>query len=118
MMEGERLDLTALDPSVDGERWEVLIAAILQRAGPELALRAERGTVVSVLGRWAWPVLAAASLVALLSGGALTLLRPQEAFGTVLQSLRLSEPVALWLEDGGPITTGDVLIALDEGVRE
>jgi len=117
-MEGERLDLTALDPSTDGAHWEGLIAAILQRAGPELASRSERGTVLSLLGNWAWPVLAAASLVALLSGGALTLLQPQEAFGTVLQSLRLSEPVSLWLEDGGPITTGDVLTALDDGVRE
>jgi hypothetical protein len=117
MMEQERLDLSALDPCGDAVHWESMIAAIMGRAGPELSLRSEQG-VVSVLGKWAWPLLAAASLVALLSGGALTLLRPSDATGGVVQALRLEEPVSLWLEEGGSVTTGDLLAALDRGGTE
>lgn len=116
-MEGERLDLSALDLLRDREHFEQVVSAIMERARPELALRADQ-SVLGVLGKWAWPLLAAASLVAVLSGGALTLLQPEQPLGGVVQALRLSAPVSVWLEEGGPITTGDVLIALDQGGTE
>ena len=36
-MESERLDLSALDPSQDPQRWESMIARVMERAGAELA---------------------------------------------------------------------------------
>lgn len=114
-MSDDRLDLSALDPTQDNERWESLIAAIRERAAPELALRSER-SVIGVLGYWAWPVLAAASLIALLSGGALALLRPTPVYAGVVEALGLSEPVAVWLQQNA-VTTDDLLIALG-GDRE
>ena len=116
-MDSERIDLTPLDPTVDAVRWEMLLGGIRERTAVEMALRADRG-VLGVLGNWAWPLLAAASIVAVLSGGALALLRPPEPFSGVIQALQVSEPVSTWLEQGGPITTSDVLLALERGGTE
>lgn len=114
-MVDDRLDLSPLDPTVDEVGWRRLASAIHRRAAPELARRAAGGGVLSLLGHWAWPMLAAASVIALLSGGALALIRPPAAWEGVIQAFELTEPVSVWLEEGGSPTMDDLLVALEGG---
>jgi len=114
-MVDDRLDLSSLDPTVDEVGWKRLAASIHRQAAPELARRAARGGVLGVVGHWAWPMLAAASIVAVLSGGALALVRPPAVWEGVIQALDLSEPVSEWLEEGRPLNTDDLLLALEGG---
>jgi hypothetical protein len=68
-MNEDKLDLSPLDPSRDGERWERLVQSVASRA-----LRAHRArlTVTGQMLAWARPVLALAAAVSLVSwGGAL-----------------------------------------------
>ncbi len=114
-MDEDRLDLSPLDPSTDAVHWEALLSAIRQQAAPELAWRASRTGVLGLLGRWAWPALAAASIVAALSGGALALIRPQQTWVPVVRVIGVNEPVQAWLEEGRSPTTADLLVALEGG---
>lgn len=52
-----------LTPGREPARWERAVAAVMERAGPELARRAGRspGGVAVVVDRWARPLLAAAA---------------------------------------------------------
>ena len=113
-MMDDPLDLTPLDPSVDPVRWEALADAIRLRAAPELARRAEAGDVLGLIGYWARPMLAAAMVVVAVSLSALTMIRPQQPFGGLVEALLLEEPVASWLETSGPMTTSDVLLAIEQ----
>jgi hypothetical protein len=124
MMDNDRLDLSPLDPAADPVRWQVLAAHIHERARPELARRsalaaggAPGNDLLGILGYWARPLLAAASLVGVLSAGALALTHPAETFGGVLAALQLNAPVSAWLESGGPITMDDFMVALEGGSR-
>lgn len=113
-MMDDPLDLTPLDPTVDPLHWEAIAEAIRLRAAPELARRADAGDVLGMIGYWARPMLAAALVIVAVSLSALTLIRPQPAWGGVVEALQLEEPVATWLETSGPLTTGDVLIAIEQ----
>jgi hypothetical protein len=113
-MMDDPLDLTPLDPTVDPVRWEALAEAIRLRAAPELARRTEAGDVLGLIGYWARPMLAAAMVVVAVSLSALTMIRPPETFGGVVEALQLDEPVATWLATTGPLTTDDVLFAIEQ----
>jgi hypothetical protein len=116
-MTDDRLDLSSMDSLSEPARFDALVGSIHERAMPELARRAARGTVFGILGNWAWPTLAAASLVAVLSGGALALARPPASWVPVLQALRVSEPLPSWLEEGRAADTTDLLLALEGDTR-
>jgi hypothetical protein len=113
-MMDDPLDFTPLDPSVDPVRWEAVADAIRLRAAPELARRTETGDVLGIIGYWARPMLAAAMVVVGISLAALATFRPQAAWGGIVEALQLDEPVATWLEHEGPLTTDDVLIAIEQ----
>jgi len=115
-MSEDRLDLSPLDLATNPARFETLVAAITERAAPELARRA-RGGVVGVLGHWAWPMLAAASIVAVLSGGALALVHPQAPWVPVAQALQVTEPQPNWLAEGRTADTSDLILALEGEAR-
>ena len=69
-MTEERLDLSALDPSQDRERWEAIVQSVAARA---LAARRRRNTIARQVLAWSRPVLAIAAAAALVSWvGALT----------------------------------------------
>jgi hypothetical protein len=123
-MEEDRLDLTPLDRLADPERVEVLVGEIMVAARPELARRAAGGGILAVLGGWAWPTLAAASLAAAVSAAALFTAQHAAApettvasAGPVVTALNVSEPVALWLEGNGGPTTADLVLAVEGDSR-
>jgi hypothetical protein len=122
-MEEDRLDLTPLDRMADPERVEALVSAIVAAAAPELARRASGGGLLAVLGGWAWPTLAAASLAAAVSAAALFSGRPAPGAGTVaiagpvVTALELSEPVALWVDGNRGPTTADLVLAVERDGR-
>lgn len=118
-MDSERLDLTALDPTMSEERWERMIEGILARARPELVRRAARAGLLGVLGDWAWPALAAAALAAVVSGAVLA--RAADGgdvgipVGGVVPALGVAEPVSVWLDEGRGPQVHDLIVALEGG---
>jgi hypothetical protein len=75
-MTEERIDLSALDPSQDRERWEAIAKSVASRA---LAARRRPGTVARQVLAWSRPVLAIAATVALVSWAAAWANRPRTA---------------------------------------
>ena len=69
-MSERSIDLSALDPSRDPGRWDAIAESVAARG---LAARRRRNTVSYQVRAWAWPALAVAAAVALVSWvGALT----------------------------------------------
>lgn len=116
-MDRNPIDLRPLDPTQDQLRWERLVRAISERAAPELARRAAGNLgVLTMLGRWAWPAMAAASITALLAGGVLARAHSAEPFASgrpVLESLQLSAPISTWLGEERSPTATDLVMALE-----
>lgn len=121
-MERERLNLSALDPAADSERWELLVGTITQRALPELTRRVAARSPLMLLAGWARPMLAAAAILAAISITALRTAMESEDPGTsqaagMIEELRVPAPLATWLtEERGP-TVDDLLLALDGDFR-
>ncbi|HEX6135100.1 MAG TPA: hypothetical protein VFZ24_14120 [Longimicrobiales bacterium] len=112
-MTDERLDLSALEP--DDVQRELLVAAIMARAGSELARRAADVSPIAVLSDWMRPALAAAAIVAaicisVLSSGELTHVEPGAG---LTDALDVPAPVNEWLISGREPTVADLLIALE-----
>jgi len=116
-MSDDRLDLSPLDLAMDPAKFETMVAAISSRAAPELERRAGRGGVLGVLGHWAWPMLAAASIVAVLSGSALAFVHPQAVWVPVAQAIQVTEPQPTWLAEGRNADTSDLILALEGEAR-
>jgi hypothetical protein len=114
-MDGERLDLTPLDPTMNEERWERMVDGILQRARPELMRRAARAGLLGTLGDWMWPALTAAALAAVVSGAVLTRERgsPEPFVGGVVPALNMAEPVSAWLDENRSPQVADLIVALE-----
>ncbi|HEV8578976.1 MAG TPA: hypothetical protein VGX68_07810 [Thermoanaerobaculia bacterium] len=117
-MDERPIDLTPLDPTLDGERWERRIAAIARLAAPELARRAASAASPElVLLGWFRPALSAAAVLALCAGGALAMFQGAEKApgpAAAVDALRLPAPVALWLDDQPP-TVADLALAVQGG---
>lgn len=112
-MSEDRLDLSPLDLARDPARFEALVATIAERAAAELDRRAGRGGVLGVLGHWAWPMLAAASIVAVLSGSALAFVHPKAPWVPVAQAIQVTEPQPTWLAEDRNADTSDLILALE-----
>jgi hypothetical protein len=113
----ERIDLTALQ--LDEARRELLVAAIMARAAPELARRqALDVSPMLMLSDWMRPALAAAALIAAVCITVLSLELHDSAPGSGLSdALAIPEPAAAWLAGGRAPTVGDVLIAMEREAR-
>ena len=61
------VNLEALDPTVDTERFDRMISSIMDESGDELASRRAPYGVMAELGRWRRPMMAAAAVAAVLS---------------------------------------------------
>ncbi|MBR9990335.1 MAG: hypothetical protein KFH98_11300 [Gemmatimonadetes bacterium] len=111
----ERLDLTALEP--DEAQRELLVAAIMQRAGRELERRAaEDVSPIAILSDWMRPALAAAAVVAALAVSVLTqqeLTAHVEPGSGLTDALAVPAPVNEWLISDRSPTVADLLIAMD-----
>lgn len=119
MMEGNRIDLSAIDPTLEPERWERLVVRINVAARLELARRSRQAGVLGLLSRWAWPTVAAAGLAAILSGAALAVTQNRvlaaESTDGVVQFLGITEPIAGWLDADRPPTAADVIVLVEGG---
>jgi hypothetical protein len=116
-MDEQPIDLTALDPTLDRERWERRISTIAALARPQLARRraASESPSLVLLG-WFRPALSAAAALALCAGAALAMLLQGQA-GTpepalAAEALRLPAPVALWLGEDQPPSVADLAFAV------
>lgn len=103
-MNDDRFDLEPL--RLDRERAEHIARAVLTRARGTLAARRRmQGSLWSELGAWERPLLAAASLVALLSIGMLVraraLARVSDA-PTLIEQAGVPPPIAPWAESDQP----------------
>jgi hypothetical protein len=116
-MDTGKLDLSPLDPSRDEVHWERLIGRITDLARPELSRRAAQVGVLSLLGNWAWPTLAAAGIAAVLSAGALAVgrgpLQVLERTEGIVHALDLAEPVTTWLDSERAPTKSDLILAIE-----
>jgi hypothetical protein len=110
----ERLELSALE--LDEAQRELLVAAIMANAAPELARRgAADFTPLQMLTGWSRPALAAAAVVAALCIGVLSLERveqPQPGYG-LADALAVPGPAAAWLADERTPTVADVLVSME-----
>jgi len=115
MSDSDRVDLRALDPRLDSERWERMVRGIMRRSSEELLRRRARTytpTPIEGLVAMLRPALAAAAVLTVASMAALS--RPvAEAThpGSFVESSRLPEPVTIWLEDGSPPTATDLYVS-------
>ncbi|HEX6902880.1 MAG TPA: hypothetical protein VF789_24405 [Thermoanaerobaculia bacterium] len=117
-MDDRPIDLAALDPTLDSERWERQIAAVSALARPELARRAAAAASPAlVLVGWFRPALAMAATLALCAGAAL-LLQLGGAAGTPAvsaEALRLPSAVDQWLGEDQPPTMAELADAVAGG---
>lgn len=117
-MDDRPIDLAALDPTLDGERWERRIAAISALARPELARRAAAAASPAlVLVGWLRPALAMAATLALCAGAALMLAFDGAASEPTVtaEALRLPSAVDQWLGEDQPPTMAELAAAVGGG---
>ena len=111
-------DLAPLDPSLDGERWERMVAGITAAAAPELARRARvpaPGPILLLSG-WLRPTAAAAALAMAASALFLAATPPAgPAAGGESLGEALGHPaaVAAWVETGAAPSVEELLLALE-----
>ena len=116
-MDDRPIDLGALDPTLDGERWERRIAAISAFARPELARRATAAASPAlVLVGWFRPALAMAATLALCASAALLLpFGGTSAPAVSAEALRLPSALDQWLGEDQPPTMAELAAALEGG---
>jgi hypothetical protein len=115
-MEPERVDLSALDPTLDRPRYERLVRRTLNAAAPELARRAGPYAPLVFLGGWARPLLAASAIVTVLAGGVLAATERSRDDGpalTTVDALGVPTPAADWLAEGREPTKADLVLAME-----
>jgi hypothetical protein len=116
-MHHEPLDLSPLDPTIDGPRFERLVAETLEYARPELARRASPPSAWRTLVRWSRPTLAAAGLAAVASaavlGGVGVPARNGAAAFTTPDAMSLSALLDDWLIEGRLPTANEIVIAFE-----
>ncbi len=114
---GDRpIDLSSLDPTRDRARFERVVASINERASDELAARRSQTNAIAMLARWKRPMLAAAAVVALISGTILFSVRvppvdlaPQT--DGIAEAMGIPEALAQWIDDDRLPTTADLISA-------
>lgn len=116
-MDDRPIDLAALDPTLDHERWERRIAAISALAAPQLARRAAAvASPAQVLVGWFRPALAMAATLALCASAALLLpFGGTSAPAVSAEALRLPSPVSQWLGEDQSPTMAELAAALEGG---
>lgn len=115
-MNEKPLDLSALDPTVDGAL-DGMVQAINRRATGELARRAAARGPFVVLAGWARPALALAAALAAVSllGIGLDARRNHvPPLRAMPEELGLTGPVAEWVTEGRTPTQDDLLLAMED----
>lgn len=117
MMEPERIDLSALDPTADALAHERWVRRIMAAAAPGLARRAAGANPLALLAGWARPTLAAAAIIALVAIGALVATDRAGIAGdeswTIAGAAGLPQEAAEWLTEGREPTEHDLVLAVE-----
>ncbi len=109
-----------LDRMNSPDRWELLLASIMNASEPELLRRREQQNITALLVSWARPALSAAATVVFLVSAAVALMGrlPAEALAVpAIQSAIVPEEMAAWLVAGYEPTVTEVVLALEEVSR-
>lgn len=109
-MHDSKIDLSALDPAQDTERWHQLVESIAARA---FARRKERLTVGYQLLSWARPVLAAAAALTIVFGTK-ALLSQNEPSVIAKKRFETAYVLAKWATNDERPATSDILQVLGE----
>ena len=106
-----------LDPAVHPARWEALVAGIMERAEPMLAVRRQQ-TLAGTLSGWRRPVLAGAAGLAAAAIAVLLLLPATESDPIEVSFAEVMMPwsVAAWMDGGHTPTAGELVQAVEEYV--
>jgi hypothetical protein len=115
-MDDDRIDLSSLDPTRDRVRFESVIQSIQAAAAPELSARRNRGGVLAQLVQLRRPMLAAASVVAIVSAGVLLKLEiPETAASTdgVAEALGVPSVLALGVHQERVPTLSELFAAFE-----
>lgn len=112
------VDLSALDPATDPERWEALVARITRAARPELERRSDLASPVISIAGWLRPALATAATLAVMSAATLLLVERAPAMripgsSEAATELNLPAPLGDWLSEDRPPTVVEVMVALE-----
>ena len=107
---GERLDLSPLDPRVDTERFERLVEEIRRAATPELLRRQGALGVWGEIARWRRAILVASGGLALASLLVLGMMQPSTSTESGLaETFGVPGEWARWVESGENPGPGDLL---------
>jgi hypothetical protein len=101
VVDDDRVDLSAVDPTLDRDRLEGAVGRIVRSAEPELAARRRASSAIALIATWRRPMLAAAALV-LVIGASVLIEVPQRDPGPaapqrLAQTLRIPSTVAGWM---------------------
>jgi anti-sigma-K factor RskA len=108
--DGERLDLTPLDPSTEADRFEQLVGRIRSTAAAELMRRQEELGVWGILAQWRRAVVAAAGVLAVASILTLVLLQPSVmSEGQRATVVGIPDQWADWIRDDTQLGPEDLL---------
>jgi hypothetical protein len=117
-LDPEQIDLSALDPAADEDRWERLVRDIESRAAFELARRSA-ATPIALLARWSRPALPFAAMLAAVSAFGLAVAsRPAAAASRtgVAEALAPSGPAYTWLTEDTRPAASDLLEAMQDSL--
>ena len=116
-MDNDRIDLSPLDPTRDRERFERAIQSIQAAAAPELLARRDRGSALTQLVQLRRPMLAAASVAAVISTGVLLRVQTPETTGStdvVAEALGVPSVLAMGVQQDRVPTLSELFTAFEE----
>ena len=104
-----------LDPELNPDRWEAMIARIMERAQPILAARRQQ-TLEGTLSRWRRPVMLGSAGLAAAAAAVLLLLPGRDAGAGEVSFAEVMMPwtVAAWMEGSYAPTAGELVLAIEE----
>ena len=104
-----------LDPALNPDRWEAMLARIMERAQPILEVRRQR-TLEGTLSRWRRPVMLGSAGLAAAAAAVLLLLPGGDAGADEVSFAEVMMPwtVAAWMEGSYAPTAGELVLAVEE----
>ena len=116
-MDEDRIDLSSLDPTRDREKFAAAVGSIQAAAAPELMSRRERNSPLAQLVQLRRPMLAAASVAAIVSAGVLMRVQIPEttnATDGIAEALGVPSVLALGVQNERVPTFSELFTAFEE----
>ncbi len=113
----DRIDFSGLDPTRDRERFEGVVRSIMAAAAPELISRHGRSSLLAQLVQLRKPMLAAATVAAIVSAGVLMRVRIPETAGStdgIAEALGVPSVLALGVHNERVPTFSELFVAFEE----